>query len=179
MGDWIYKSLGFNPQMKVMNDLMRKDQSQQKIRPVPVTSDQIKEVKKRSITDANSPACATQKYWITPTDFPLCPKEISDTAIIDYYNNLSKGEVFTKNQYGETKILEFAVNEEKTYVWVLCKRTEKNPVKPWTLAGIYLEDGRIVHENLHSFFEEKGGYKYFTLAQGEEWTGGDCFDDYC
>ena len=47
------------------------------------------------------------------------------------------------------------------------------------LTGIYVDDGKFVHENLHSFFEEKGGYKQFTLAQGKEWTGGDSIDDYC
>jgi hypothetical protein len=30
-----------------------------------------------------------------------------------------------------------------------------------------------------SFFDENGAKKYFTLAQGKEWTGGDVFDDYC
>lgn len=180
MGDWIYKSLGFNPQMEIMNELLQKNQHQHRRHVhIPMADHRLKDVEKSNIIAAKSPSCAVQKDWITPTDFPLCPQKITDNAIIDYYCNLSRGEVLTTNMYGETRILEFAINEEKTNLWVLCKRTEKNPIKPWILAGIYLDDDKIVHENLHSFFDEKGGYKYFTLAQGKEWTGGDCFDDYC
>jgi hypothetical protein len=29
-----------------------------------------------------------------------------------------------------------------------------------------------------SYFTKAGGLKYFTLAMGREWTGGDVFDDY-
>lgn len=39
-------------------------------------------------------------------------------------------------------------------------------------------DGFFCHEGT-TFFEEEGAKKYFTLAIGEEWTGGDVFDDYC
>ena len=41
-----------------------------------------------------------------------------------------------------------------------------------------LDKGFFCHEGT-TFFHEDGSQKYFTLAIGEEWTGGDVFDDYC
>lgn len=180
MGEWIYKSLGVNPQMDVMNELMKNGNLHRfRIIQKPVIDKPSVEESVNNLIDANYPASAVQKNWKTPTDFPLCPVVLSNTALQDYYGELSKGKVVATNGYGGTMILEYAMNQQSTYIWVLSKRTEQNPVKPWVLLGIFVENGKFVHENLQSFFSEKGGYKYFTLAQGKEWTGGDCFDDYC
>lgn len=54
-----------------------------------------------------------------------------------------------------------------------------NPIKEWGLNKIYYEDGIFVHESLHMYFSEEGARKYFTIACGREWTGGDVLDDYC
>ena len=48
----------------------------------------------------------------------------------------------------------------------------------YVLCTITYQDGHFIHENQHSFFEEIGAEKYFTLALGREWTGGDVFDDF-
>lgn len=186
MGEWIYKSLGFNPQMEVMKELMQ-NEKQRRTNTIPVsynwglkdTPRELARESSSSIIEANSPKSAVQKDWRTPTDFPLCPTEVSVTALLDYYNNLSKGKLLTNNIYGGMTILDYAMNEDNTHIWVLCKSAEMDAVKPWALTGIYVDNDKFVHENLHSFFEEKGGYKYFTLAQGKEWKEGDCLDDYC
>lgn len=43
----------------------------------------------------------------------------------------------------------------------------------------FYENNFFVHINRGSFFEERGAYKYWTLAQGLKWSGGDTFDDFC
>ena len=178
MGEWIYKNQGYNPKMQKKNDLTKQGDTQQH-ESIQILNRAATEIRDSSIQEANSPKSAVQKDWKTPTDFPLCPVDVSDSALLDYYNNLSKGKLLTKNGYGATQIIDYAINKENTHIWVLCKRTEENPIKPCVLTGIYVENGKYIHENLHSFFEEKGGYKQFTLAQGKEWTGGDGIDDYC
>ena len=50
-------------------------------------------------------------------------------------------------------------------------------VKPWALSKITYEDGVFYHESNGTFFEEDGAQKFFTLAQGKEWTGGTVFDE--
>lgn len=175
MGEWIYQSLGFNPQMEVFNQSM---QQMGTSKPQINTSPKVSSKPIEDTIAANSPINAAQKRWRTPSDFPLCPTKASD-VIETYYNNLSKGQIFSKNQYGSSMILDFAMNENKTCIWVLSKNPDKGAVKPWAFASIVMKDGKFVHENLGSFFKEDGGLKYFTLAQGKTWTGGDCFDDYC
>ena len=44
---------------------------------------------------------------------------------------------------------------------------------------VIYENNFFVHINRGSFFEEQGAYKYWTLAQGLQWSGGDTFDDFC
>lgn len=178
MGEWIYKNQGYNPKMRKKNDLTKQDNTQQR-ESLQIVNRAATAIRDSSIQEVNSPKSAVQKDWKTPTDCPLCPVDVSDSALLDYYNNLSKGKLLTKNSYGATQIIDYAINKENTHIWVLCKRTEKNPIKAWALTGIYVENGKFIHENLHSFFEEKGGYKQFALAQGKEWTGGDGIDDYC
>lgn len=51
--------------------------------------------------------------------------------------------------------------------------------KPYALALITFANGYYIHTNDQSYFDEEGANKYYTLALGREWTGGDVFDDYC
>ena len=176
MGEWIYKPRGYNPQMEII----KKQMSLRRPQPSRLSESKVDNpsIEKNEFVAAKSPSIAVQKKWITPTDFPLCPSKITETPLLDYYAQLSSGKLITMNVYGGTTILEYAMNKDNNYFWVLSKRTEQHPIKAWVLMGVYVKNGRFVHENLGSFFEEIGGYKYFTLAQGKEWTGGDCSDDY-
>lgn len=108
----------------------------------------------------------------------LCPKEASDTPLEDYFNNLQKGAIFSKNNYGVSAILDFALSKNKQSIFVVC-HLGKDAIKPYALTEIKYENGFFIHINRGSFFEEKGAYKYWTLAQGLKWSGGDTFDDYC
>ncbi|MBR5074387.1 MAG: hypothetical protein IKX26_04060 [Bacteroidales bacterium] len=93
--------------------------------------------------------------------------------------NLQKGKVYSRTKYGDGGIvLDYGYNPKDDSIYVLTYKDEE-AVKPWALSRITLEDGFYIHENKHSFFKEEGGLKYFTLALGKEWTGGDVFDDFC
>ena len=54
-----------------------------------------------------------------------------------------------------------------------------NSVKSYALTEIKCENKFFIHINRGSFFERQGADKYFTLAQGREWRGGEVFDDFC
>ena len=156
VGEWIYKPLGANPKMGATRELTLFEQPRNGNQPMLAHPNPAPKETISVYTNANSPICAVQKDWKTPTDFPLCPLYVSDSGLLDYYNNLSKEKVLTSNVYGSTKIIDYAINEDKTYIWVLCNRTERNSIKPWTLAGIYVDGGKFVNENLHSFIEKTG-----------------------
>lgn len=122
---------------------------------------------------------ALQGDWNTPTEFVCCPVNISNTPIEDYFNNLETNTLFSRNHYGESVVLDFAISDDKQHLWVLTENPDPEAVKRWGVTEIVMHDNCFLHINRHTFFEEIGGRKYFTLEQGKAWMGGDCMDDYC
>lgn len=59
---------------------------------------------------------AMQRYWRTPTEFPLCPSQIGDKPLTAYLNNLKKGAIVTRNQYATHFIDDFALCNDNRLV---------------------------------------------------------------
>ena len=121
---------------------------------------------------------AIQINWKYPALFPCCPQHISDNPLTTYQSKLVVDAVFCKNDYYSSHVVESAITDEGQSLWILTRSSEKDATKPWTLAEITYENGMFFHKNEGSYFEENGARKYFTLAQGKEWTRGDVMDDY-
>lgn len=120
---------------------------------------------------------AVQRNWRTPTEFPCCPQSISDNPLENYLQNLQIGKIFSKNQYGQSKITQFGLSKDKNTIAV--QTYTEGGVKSLFVAKVTFENNLFVHTNDGSSFSDEGADKYYTLALGEEWTGGDVFDDYC
>lgn len=117
---------------------------------------------------------AKQIAWRTPTEFPLCPLDRERLSLEEYVSNLSIGKIVTKNEYGCHFVDDYKLVNDKLYI-----RTHTvDGIKPYSLITVTLDKGFFCHEGT-TFFHEDGSQKYFTLAIGEEWTGGDVFDDFC
>lgn len=121
---------------------------------------------------------AVQRNWRTPTEFPCCPAKISDAPLEDYLKNLQIGKIFCKHQYGQSEIVKFGLAKDKNSIVIQCFDA-KNSVKGWYIVKITFENNLFVHTSDTSCFTDDGADKYYILALGEEWTGGDVFDDYC
>ncbi len=177
IGDWIFKKsdlieswdkdwVNYDRKSDYLNSNVTIEEINQRIRE-----------EEYGLKDSLTPG-AMQLNWKTPTEFLLCPKENSTRTLQAYLSNLKKGETFTRTQYGDGgKVLDAGYNEAENAVIVLTEGG--NPMKPWCLTKITMKNGDFVHSNEGSFFLEDGGEKYFTLAMGREWTGGDVFDDGC
>lgn len=120
---------------------------------------------------------AKQYNWKTPSEFPLCPNEDSLNSIEKYSSNLKIGDVFSRNQYSEAIIEDFAISKNKEILWLKCINSNENAMKRWSLVKITINNEIFIHENLGSFFEEIGARKEFLLEQGKEWNGGTTFDE--
>lgn len=118
---------------------------------------------------------AMQRYWRTPTEFPLCPAEVGDKPLTSYLNNLKKGAAITKNQYATHYIDDFALCNDNRLV---ISTHADDGTKRFSMITVTFEDGKYVHKGT-TFFEERGAQKALTLAQGLEWNGEDGIDDYC
>lgn len=116
---------------------------------------------------------AKQLNWRTPTKFPLCPSNINDNAISDYYLNLAIGSIVSENKYSQHFIDEFKIINETLVV----RTHTQNQIKNYSIIDIKYEDGYFIHGS-DTFFEEKGARKYFCKRCEIEWTEGDCMDDY-
>ena len=121
---------------------------------------------------------AVQRNWSTPTKFPCCPQKITNTPLEDYIKNLQKGKIFCKHKYGQSKIINFGLSKDKNSIIVQCFDA-KSSIKKWYIAQVTVENNLFVHTTYTSCFTSEGAKKYYTLALGEKWTGGDTFDDYC
>jgi hypothetical protein len=137
----------------------------------------------QEFVQAKFPAIAWQKRWKTPTTFLCCPSEISDNIIKKYFDNLIIGGDYNSTLFYENNEPSIQKVIDKAYVddnsSILVFSTNESGIKPYALSKIYILNDKIIHESIGTFFEEIGARKEFTLAQGLEWTGGDCIDDYC
>ena len=132
--------------------------------------------KQYGLKDSLTPG-AKQFEWKTPAEFLSCPQEGEERTLQAYLNNLLPGKAFCHTQYGTSSVLEAGYNQQEDAIYVLTKGG--NSMKPWALSKITLQDGFFVHSNEGSFFQEDGGQKFFTLAMGREWDGGEVFDELC
>lgn len=122
---------------------------------------------------------AIQKDWKTPTEFYLCPTEITTKPIKSYFDNLEVGKTFSNNQFNNSVIEDFAISKDENSLWILCQTNKGEAIKPWNMAEITFENEKFVHHNIGSFFTKLGAEKRLTILQGLEWKGEDSVDDYC
>lgn len=122
---------------------------------------------------------AVQIDWKTPSEFLCCPNENTNNPIASYARNLKIGEMFSQNQYSKSIITDFAISKDENALFITCMNNANEAIKPWLLAKVTHGHGLFYHKNLDSFFKKESAEKYFVLAQGLEWKGGDTFDDFC
>ena len=118
-----------------------------------------------------------QRSWSTPTEFPMCPPGMPDKPLEAYKQNMTIGDVFCRNRYGESFLSDVGYTPQGDALIILTH--QPNGFKQWYLCRVFVENGRYIHESLGSYFEEDGGRKYFTINTGGEWTGGEVYDDGC
>lgn len=175
IGDWIYKE---NVGKSSGTDWKTRDHRLGYLQKEDIEqANQLYYEEQYGIKDSLTPG-AKQLNWKTPSEFPLCPPKGVGHTLTNYLNNLEKGKLFTRTKYGNGgKVYDADYNPDDDALYVLTENA--GSLKPWALCKITIQDDCFIHENQGSFFEEVGGQKYFTLAMGREWTGGDVFDDFC
>jgi hypothetical protein len=129
---------------------------------------------KPQIMDSLTPL-AKQKDWNTPTQFVCCPEIIEGDPIQCYMNKLSEGASFSANCYGESSVVKYGLADDGA---LIVMTVTADAVKPLGLVRITFENGIYVHMGLGTFMTDECAEKHFTIAQGFEWTGGDCLEDY-
>ena len=121
---------------------------------------------------------AIQRRWKWPCEFPVCPKDVKDDALLEYQQQLTSGTVFSRNEYRDSHTISAEISHVDSALVVLCE-LGTDAVKPWANSRVTIENGQFCHENLGSCFTLDGAKKQHCLALGLPWEGGDSIDDYC
>lgn len=123
---------------------------------------------------------AKQLKWSTPTLFPMCPLSYGETPLEDYMANLKIGKIVSSNANCDHVVDEFDLSD-KGFLIIRTHAVDNEKFGgfcKYSLITVIYENGFFVHSG-KTFHEEIGAKKYYALELGREWTGGDCFDDYC
>ena len=117
---------------------------------------------------------ALERGWRVPYEFLFCAQQGGDLK--SYFEAIEIGEEVAIGKGYSFFATEKAMNRDGT---AICLKTlSESGAKQFGVMTITMEDGWFIHEG-RSYFHENGQEKYFTIAKGEEWTGGDVFDDFC
>ena len=177
VGEWIYEEENINPAEKRSNRLRYAGpyNSWAEHRAVVDEMNRIEHEKQNGLKDSLTPG-AKQLEWKTPTEFPLTPQVITDTPLQDYLSRLTKGAIYTSNQWGESPVYDAAMAEDRSHLAVI---TKISGATNYALSEVFFQDGFFVHKSIRTFFTEEGAQKFFTESLGREWTGGDVLEDFC
>lgn len=116
-----------------------------------------------------------QENWSTPSKFPLCPNNPQRMEL--YFSLLSVGSVISKNNNGESIVVERAISPTKEVITVVTHTP--NSMKPWGLVQIYEKDNKYVHTSCRTFFDKNTALREITIWQGKKWEGEETIDDLC
>ena len=120
---------------------------------------------------------ARVNQWHVNGYFPSV-ENCSAITLKEYLSVLSKGSVIfiseTRNPYMIVADKAEISPDGKTLM-IIC---ECGGVKPHALMTVTVQGEFFVH-SYQMFFGYDGAEKYYELALGREWTGGDVFDDFC
>ena len=140
-------------------------------------------IEEPQLVQAIFPSIAWQKNWKISSNFMCCPSEIGNNTIVDYYDKLVIGAYYNSTLYYGDSVPNIQTTIDKAYLddmnVILVLSVNEAGIKPYALSKIYIEDNKIIHESMGTFFKEQGARKQFTLAQGLDWSGEDSIDDYC
>lgn len=137
LDEWVFQ------ERKAGIDSASKSPSPTRTRPTEDYDDNIKDnepTKTQSLTPN-----AIQLNWKYPVEFPLCPQRVADKPLETYMANMAEGEVFCKNNFGESTILKFGMTDSE-HLWVMCHISIA--WKSHAITKVTYKDGIFYHENM-------------------------------
>ena len=178
IGEWIYEdnySVGFK-RTEGLNWITKESNKSYAQQMAEIEAENIRiHEEQLALKDSLTPG-AKQLHWKTPTEFPLCPRVLSDSPMQEYLTNLVKEKTFCQNSLYHSEVIKAELSIDKSHIAVL---TTASGVTHFALTEIRYEDGFFIHESIRTFFSEEGAEKYYILSLGKEWTGGDVLEDFC
>lgn len=114
--------------------------------------------------------------WYPIGTFPCCPQHES-SSLEEYASNLIKGEPVFVNPTHSYITEEYGISSDGKTLVIKCSDSEAEK-KNILITITYHSKKWFIHK-CDRYFGEDGLEKYYMIALGHEWQGGDVFDDYC
>lgn len=78
-----------------------------------------------------------QVRWKVPTEFPACPDEFTDDALLLYASRLSFGSIFARNKLSTSLVVDHRLKDDDL---IVLTRFAGDSIKDWALAHISIHD---------------------------------------
>ncbi len=114
--------------------------------------------------------------WFPAGFFPCCPQH-ENSSLEEYMENIIIGEPIFYHDGHEYITEAYELSEDKKIIAVKAK--DNKAVKENILVTITYDSNYWFIHKCDRFFSEEGLEKYYSLALGREWLGGDTLDDGC
>ena len=114
--------------------------------------------------------------WFPKGSFPCCPQH-DNSSLQEYFDNLSVGAVLFCHHQQKYKVTEYGIADDGKTLAVKC--LDSAAVKQNILVMITYWDKRWFIHKCDRYFTKEALEKYYTIALGHEWNGGEIIDDYC
>lgn len=88
---------------------------------------------------------AVQTYK-TETEFLCCPPKNTDNPIENYFCNLKKEKIFSKNKYYTASIIKSDINSKQKSIIVQCKSINNENKQSYSLFEIIFKNGYYIHD---------------------------------
>jgi hypothetical protein len=140
-----------------------------------VTEKQLKILSERSEI---IPKNVIQKNWGTQSEFPCCPKQVSNNPIGEYSELLKENAIFFQNIFYKTIVFKRAIIEKGNSILVLYELIRnENTHKRWGIMKITFEDNKFAHEIINNYNGSSEHYwlidvenHFKCIIEGTEWT---------
>ena len=110
---------------------------------------------------------AVQTYK-TPTEFPCCPKNVTEKPLEDYLNNLQKGSLFSENKYYKSNVIKTEALEEGTSFLVACRSINKDQNEEcFCVFEVTYNFGFFIHQYERKFDSIELVNKYIDYSTGK------------
>lgn len=94
-----------------------------------------------------------QIRWKVPTEFPACPDEFTDDALLLYASRLSFGSVFARNELSTSLVVDHRLKGDDL---IVLTRFAGDSIKDWAVARISIHGDTFFHRSEFTFYTLQG-----------------------
>lgn len=127
------------------------------------------ELREKDYTWNESFTPTAKQSWLTKTEFPCCPKELSKEGLEQYKNNLLQDKVFSRNYYDTYYVIDSKVVKKKNILAILSTNHKENGYYgTYSVCIVKIDNGFYLHICVERFGYYDDATHFYKVLIGEE-----------